>query len=282
MMPTADYKYDVAFSFLAEDEGLATSINDLVKDRQITFIYSEKQKELAGTDGEKTFNRVFGSEARIVFVLYRKGWGETPWTRIEETAIRNRAYEKGYDFVVFALLDKASSSPEWLPITKIWVGIDRWGIEGAASVIEARVEEAGGEPKEETTESRVARIRKEIGAEKEKKSFLNSFEGLNAAKEEISNLFAELEKVVASEDDELQIASAAKECAIYGGGFSVYLNWSHTYNNALEGSGLSLSLFHGSVPIRGKRSSPFEKPRRIEDIEFQFDISRSVERSKRL
>ena len=57
------YKYDVAFSFLAEDEDLATQINDLIQDRVNTFLYSRKQDAIAGTDGEKTFNRVFGSEA---------------------------------------------------------------------------------------------------------------------------------------------------------------------------------------------------------------------------
>ena len=113
-MSAKDYKYDVAFSFLAEDEELATKINDLIYDRVKTFIYSRRQDELAGTDGEQTFNLVFGTEARTVFVLYRKGWGETPWTRIEETAIRNRAFEEGYDFVLFAPMDKPTTVPKWL------------------------------------------------------------------------------------------------------------------------------------------------------------------------
>jgi hypothetical protein len=70
---------DLAFSFLQEDEHVALQINELVKDRLPTFIYSEHQEELAGTDGEKTLNRVFSDEARVVVVLYREGWGETPW-----------------------------------------------------------------------------------------------------------------------------------------------------------------------------------------------------------
>jgi len=98
-MDNDTYEYEVAFSFLNEDEELAFRINDLIQDRVKTFIYSRQQEKIAGTDGEETFNQVFGSEARIVVVLYRENWGKTPWTRIEETAIRNRAYEKGYDFV---------------------------------------------------------------------------------------------------------------------------------------------------------------------------------------
>ncbi len=66
------FKYEVAFSFLTEDEDLVNQINDLLKGRLSTFVYSERQAEIAGTDGEKTFNRVFGSDARIVVVLYRE------------------------------------------------------------------------------------------------------------------------------------------------------------------------------------------------------------------
>ena len=91
------FKYDIAFSFVREDEGLATQLNDLVQDRYRTFLYSKAQEQLAGTDGERTFNAVFGEQARTVAVLLRPEWGQTPWTRIEETAIRNRAFSQGYD-----------------------------------------------------------------------------------------------------------------------------------------------------------------------------------------
>jgi hypothetical protein len=70
---------------------LATQLNDHLRDRYRTFLYSRAQEQLVGTDGERTFNAVFEKEARIVAVLLRPEWGHTPWTRIEETAIRNRA-----------------------------------------------------------------------------------------------------------------------------------------------------------------------------------------------
>jgi hypothetical protein len=92
------FKYDIAFSFLSQDETVAQQLNDLLQDRYRTFLYSERQKELAGTDGEETFKAVFAKEAGIVAVLYRAEWGTTAWTRIEQTAIRDRAHDDGYDF----------------------------------------------------------------------------------------------------------------------------------------------------------------------------------------
>src|SRR5690606_38182685 len=111
------FEYDVAFSFLASDEDLASRLNDLIKPRLTTFLYSKRQTEIAGADGEQRFNAIFGNEARTVVILYRKGWGETPWTRIEETAIRNRAYDEGYDFALFIPLDTPATVPPWLPRT---------------------------------------------------------------------------------------------------------------------------------------------------------------------
>lgn len=279
-MTTSEYKYDVAFSFLADDEEIATSINDLIKDGLTAFIYSERQKELAGTDGEKTFNLVFGSEARIVFVLYRKGWGETSWTRIEETAIRNRGYDEGYDFVLFAPLEKNLELPKWLPKNRIWIGLDRWGIEGAALVIEARVQEAGGSPKEETIEDRVNRLRNEIDSEKDKKQFLDSSEGVKFAGDEASKLFDILEQAINNTNDltasvKLNISIGGKECAIYGDGFSVRLKWFVTYTNSLRESVLYMDLFDGSISLRGEPSFPFNAPTRIKNMEFQFDVSKS-------
>jgi hypothetical protein len=60
------FKFDVAFSFLAQDEGLATELSDLLQDRMSIFLYSRRQEDVAGTDGEKTFNAVFGVEARLL------------------------------------------------------------------------------------------------------------------------------------------------------------------------------------------------------------------------
>jgi hypothetical protein len=133
-----EYEFDVAFSFLQEDEEIAYRLNDLVQDRLKMFIYSKSQDKIAGTDGEKTFHEVFGKKARTVVVLYREKWGTTSWTRIEETAIRNRAYEEGYDFVLFIPLQKPARLPKWLPKTQIWTDLERWGNEGAAAIIEER------------------------------------------------------------------------------------------------------------------------------------------------
>jgi len=274
------YLYDVAFSFLAEDEELATQLNDLIQDRVRTFLYSRRQGELAGTDGEKKFNQVFGEEARTVFVLYRENWGTTPWTRIEETAIRNRAFNDGYDFVIFTPLDSPPAVPKWLPKNRIWVGLDRWGIEGAASAIESRIQETGGIPRQETAKDKASRLQRAIKAEKEKTVFLRSEKGVQTANKEMDYLFDTLKEVVNStsdptNEDSLNIAFDRRKCFVYAGDFSLLIHWSQTYNDSLDSSGLYLSLWKGIIGPNGSSCFPFEKPVRISEVEFRFDINLS-------
>jgi hypothetical protein len=65
-----DFKYDVAFSFLGNDEGLASTLNERLRTRVRTFLYSDAERQivLAGRDGADAFARVFGIESRTVVV----------------------------------------------------------------------------------------------------------------------------------------------------------------------------------------------------------------------
>jgi hypothetical protein len=155
---TEAFAYDVAFSFVAMDEGVATQLNDLLSPRLKTFIYSERQRDIAGTDGQESFSKVYGRSARIVVILFRPQWGETPWTRIERDAIKNRSLEEGWDFTTFVPTVEQPQMPPWLPKTRLYVGLQRWGVQAAAAVIEARVAERGGNPRDETVEERAARF----------------------------------------------------------------------------------------------------------------------------
>lgn len=279
------FKYDVAFSFLEEDENMATNINNLLGDRLQTFLYSQKQNRVAGTDGEKTFNQVFEKEARIIVVLYRSGWGTTSWTRIEETAIRNRAYDTGYDFVIFILLCNEQVPPQWLPKNRIWIDLERLGIEGAASVIKARVQESGGEPKEESITDKAHRLHREIKTEQERRKFLDSTEGVKAAKEEVAILFEKLKQLSS------QISSSAPSfkltidmndrcCVIWAPGCSLRISWQHQYINTLNYSALWIQLFDGPISFRSRRA--WKEGEEIDREEFQFDLNQLGEWGWRL
>ena len=194
MVDDKAYPIDVAYSLVQEDEEVAAQVDSLLKNRLSTFLYSERQGELVGADGEARLKRVFGEEARIVVVFYRTEWGTTPWTRIEETAIRNRAYTEGYDFTICVCMDQ-SKLKDWVPKTHIWFDMARWGVEGAASAIESRVTRAGGVVRPETAAELAVRIQREKRADSDRQSFLQSRQGFEAACRELDLLFQELDQI---------------------------------------------------------------------------------------
>jgi hypothetical protein len=111
------------FPFLNQDQQIAQELRALLTDRYRVFIYTDIEHDFGGTDAEYSLTDVYGEKARCVVVLYRKGWGEARWTDIEQTAIRNRAHENGYDFVKFICLEKPPTSPKWLPTSHLFVDL---------------------------------------------------------------------------------------------------------------------------------------------------------------
>jgi hypothetical protein len=190
------FKYDIAFSFASADEPLVRELNALLIDQVITFYYAERQRELAGTDGEQSFGDVFEHQARIVVILFRAEWGQTPWTRIEETAIRNRAYNDGYDFVTVIPTVPGVQMPRWLPRTRLWLDKDRFGLKAAASIIQTRAEEAGSTVRRESVldhGERLARTLRERGLER---AFHESERGVAEAKDQAEKVKTEIARLV--------------------------------------------------------------------------------------
>lgn len=274
-MSDKTYKYDVAFSFVSEDEGFAEQLNSLIAPRLTTFLYSKNQNEVAGTDGEKTFNRVFGSESRIVVVVYRNSWGNTPWTRIEQTAIKNRAYDKGYDFVLVIPVRDEHPDLEWLPKTTIWIGFQRWGLEAAAGVIEARVQQAGGDPHDESVMEKAKRLKQEKESADTRKGFLESTNGVNAAVIEANRLFELVQSTVEQIKSEVEFpmkATPSKDgrgIDVTAPGVSLSVDWRWNFENSLDGSELSIVFWKG----RSRRLLNWldNQPKAISHLKFDFD-----------
>lgn len=267
-MSIDDFLYDLAISFVAKDELLAIQLADQFEGRLRVFLYSRKQEQLSGTDGEKTFNDVFAKQSRLVVVLYRTGWGETPWTRIEETAIRNRAFNEGYDFVLFVPLDDQPSVPKWLPRSQLWIGLSRWGLTGAASVIDARFQELGGTPVQETIEHRAARLEKSVNFTKFREGYLSSYNGVNkaaAAFESMSNeIIRRLPSLQASAPSlGISIKQANNILVLLAtAGPKLRINWRGQFTNTLKGAELEVSLWLEHPPFPG--------------IDYYFDEPRAI------
>lgn len=282
-MASESYEFDVAFSFLQEDEDLAMKLNSLLKNRVKTFIYSEQQKKLAGRDGEILFNNVFSQESRIVIVLFRNAWGKTPWTKIEETAIRNRGFEFGYNFVTFIPLDKPVIAPAWLPKNRLWIGIERWGIESAASIIESRVQEFDGDIKIETLTDKVLKAQDEINERQNRERILTSNEGLILVHKEYKNLIETFKEQI----NELKLTLSDWHLNIrdnqqYGidiisYGYFLTIQFYTQASNTPDGTYVFISFWDGVFDVKGYKNDPFYEYVQFGEDRLKFDVNKQNE-----
>lgn len=250
MTTQTEYLYEVGFSFLKQDELIAYDLNDHIQDRLSTFIYSKKQEDLGGTDVEKNINKVFYEEARVVVVLYRDGWGETPRTRIEETAIKNRAFENGWSFLFFINLDPNSTLPSWIPKTNIWLDYQRFKIEGANAIIEHKVKEQGGTSRQETIAEAADRLKRSRKAEKERELFLKSQEAVTEANRELRTIIEKLKvlkPIIEDTETFLDLATSERTyLPMYEFGFNGYylcFNNSYPFQHDIANGILKVTIY---------------------------------------
>jgi hypothetical protein len=280
-VPTKTPEYDLAISFLAQDEPLATQLADELRDRYRIFVYSERQKDLAGKDGVDEFSRVFKERSRVVVILFRSGWGDTKWTRVEETAIKERAFESGWDFLVVIALT-AEGAPVWLPKTKIWVGWERFGLPAAAAVIDARIQEAGGTSKRESARERAERLARIAERRQERESWLHSSAAVQEAADELEKLFSSLE----NECSAIESTKATpirctrgrydRVCCVRTPLASFTVGWSQQYSNSLKYSSLLLNEYDGTYFLEEEHGGGMGESvtRRGKEI-YTFDIDDS-------
>ena len=272
-----EFEYDLAFSFNALDEGIATQLNDLLSPRLKTFIYSERQREIAGTDGQEKFSEVYGKTARLVVVLFRPEWGETPWTRVERDAIKNRSLNDGWDFTIFVPTVERPQMPPWLPKTRLYVGLQRWGIEGAAAVIETRVAERGGNPRDETVVERADRFARATRFKKMQEQFESSDTGVSAALQAYEDFSRGTEKhaeAIAAAGVKVKIQRSHEYLILTGlPTCNTVCSFRPVYTNVLKDVYLNVDVYRGFPDLPGFMP-PWDKPIKLKSLRYAYRLVR--------
>ena len=139
-----DFEFDAALSFLSGDLPFALELQESLTPALRVFVYTRNQEAVAATDGMETFRTIFHDRARLSVVLFRRGWGETPWTAVEEAAIRDRCLHTRYRSLVLVNLDGAEP-PAWVPETYQHFSRTEYPTEQLVGIIKARAQELGAE-----------------------------------------------------------------------------------------------------------------------------------------
>lgn len=235
-----NYEFDVAVSFLYQDESDAQKIIDCLPGIS-SFIYKNRQEEIVGDDALLKFKKVFGYDARVVVLLFRDNWGKTPFTYAEEEAIRDRKFrEMTEKFMIIINMTGKSKMPEWLSDRNVWYNLNEFGLKGLCGVIKKKVEERGGLSRPETLSEISDRKVREHQFIIRRNKFINSKEGVTAAEAEFRNLIDIIKFRVTEVNNELvnfnEDTSQSNwiNFVIRGNLLTLSINWTLYLRNTLE------------------------------------------------
>lgn len=203
----------------------------------------------------------FLDDSRVTVVLYREPWGKTPWTQVEETAIKDGCLKHGWRRLFFMSLDDSAGFPIWVPDTHIGFSYANFGLEQAIGAIKARVRECGGVIAPVTAWSRAKSVQMEAAHLRKKEQLFSSQEWIQkSVRPAIAGMFAEIGHLATRISSELGVPmrsasspsphAADYECALTNGRVGLKVVWHQQYTNVM--GSLIISEFHNDINLPGE------------------------------
>lgn len=276
-------KYDIAISFLYQDLNLAKALYDQLSKGLAIFFFPRNQEELAGTDGLESMREPFRNEARLNVVLYRPRWGKTPWTAVEEAAIKDSCLNTSFKSLFFFVIEPTADVPKWLPETSIRFNYADFGLEQAVGAIKARAQERGSHIQPLTPTRKAEILHAEEDYRRDKACLLSSE---TAIFEEVEALFAEVVRQCGDVNArghfeiehrvKIQRRDAEQTCVIGQDRVSMSLTWYQPYAGSLHKAALIVREFDRMIIL--PPSHVFLcRPEILKETQYLPDVSRARE-----
>jgi hypothetical protein len=284
-MSDQDFVYDVAISFVNQDLALAQALYDELSKGLKVFFFPRNQEELAGSDGLESMRAPFRTQSRLNLVLYRPRWGNTPWTGVEEIAIKESCLATSFKNIFFFVIEPTIKIPTWLPETHVRFNFADFTLEQAVGAIKARVQERGGHFKPMTPSRKAALLQVEEEYQRDRRQ-IYSYEGGRKIFENVEFLFgeivAQLESVNA--DGRLDIEHQIKlhfgdmdqSCLLGMQRLGMAIVWFQRYNTLNEDAALIVREFNENL-IVPEGTVRLQQPEMLKEVKYDPDISRARE-----
>ena len=269
--------YDVAISFLDQDQELALRLRSKLSGLRV-FVYSKEQESLAGSDGAEKFRSVFLDDCRLRVVLFRKGWGESRFTRVEESAIVDACTENGWDHLLFVQLEHGKALPVWLPKTHTRLSLVNYSEVELCGAIKNRVQELGAEIHPPSAADLARASADDASFERETDNCLRSIEGTKEAEAYVRRILAELEKAVNASTDAgrgMLCGGNVMRFVMRDNYASMTLDWSY-YANSVADTTPVFMFWKGGIEIPGEQGRYFRNPQERGRLAFTITRTRGL------
>jgi hypothetical protein len=279
--PEAAPSHDVAISFLVRDQDLARSIRDDLKAAGLeVFFFPHKQEELAGTNGMETMRAPF-LDARVNVVLFRKPWGETPWTRVEDGAISDRCWKGGWSSLMFVQLDAERSLPKWLSPTHVRFNFGDYGLKQLVGAIKMRVQEQGGKLRPMDAATKAEAVKREADYLALRNRSMRDghwIRDLHTSIREMLRKTGELvERINVSQRLEIEFGTKDHTGVLRSRFVSVVIGWKQPFGNEVDyESGecyLRVAEFVGRLLLPDERGYYIREPKQRKEHKFTVDVA---------
>jgi hypothetical protein len=281
---TADAVFDVAISFLAADEKIASQIKSSLAGLNV-FFYPHNQEELVATNGMESMREPFVT-SRVNVILYRERYGNTPWTGVELSAIQDSCLNTRFQSLVFAQLEKDDQKPLWLPDTHIRCVLGDFTLDQLVGAIKLRVQERGGEVVKVSPLELAKRFRQEELLRQDEKRFFRDhpfIEG-TAAKvidELMKELMAQVEHIKAEVGSQWMCGYESEGAGVRGvlryGRVALEVRWRQIYTNVMEDVALECTEYNGAVVLRSENQVPYYEPQKLGQKKYYPALNMSRE-----
>jgi hypothetical protein len=177
-----------------------------------------------------------------------------------------------------------SKNPKWFPGTLFSLDFPKYGFQELIGAIKFCTQERGSEIKSVTAveQAKILQIKRDLA--NKRRDFLHSTEGVNEAMNEVKHLFNEIERICVEinsspvrfdykkkNDFTYYLKGFRHDDKLGDFGLEVIVQWSYQYSNTLDPS----KLIVAKVDLG--RTLYREKPRRISELLYDFDITPSME-----
>lgn len=275
--------YDVAITFLYQDLALAQTLYDeLSKDLEV-FFFPRNQEELAGTDGMESMREPFRDQSRLNVVLYRPKWGKTPWTGVEEIAVKESCLATSFRSIFFFVIEPTSEIPTWLPETHVRFNFADFTVDQAIGAIKARVQERGGHFKPMTPARKVALLQIEDEYQRARRQ-ITSQDGMLKIQGNVELLFREIDiqlKDVNADGHlhiehhiELRFGAAEQHCLLGMQRLGLTVTWFQRYSSTLDDANLIVRELNENA-ILPPNHMRLRQPDVISEVRYVPDVSRT-------